>query len=106
MEQNRGHILSKGKSFMTLLSDQELNKYFEILDDWELDGNAIKRELIFKDFSEAMDFINMIAIMAENYNHHPEIYNVYNRVSLRFSTHDEGGITEKDITIAKEIDKL
>ena len=91
---------------MTLLSNQEVNKYLESLDDWGIDGDAIKREWIFKDFAEAMDFINMIAVMAENYNHHPEIYNVYNRVSLRFNTHDEGGITEKDISIAKEINKL
>ena len=91
---------------MKLLTDEEIKKHLEFLEDWQLDGNAIKREWIFKDFSEAMDFINMIAVMAENYNHHPEIYNVFNRVSLRFSTHDAGGITEKDITIAKEINKL
>ena len=91
---------------MKVLTNQEINKYLEFLDDWQLDGNAIKREWLFKDFSEAMDFINMIAVIAENHNHHPEIYNVFNRVSLRFSTHDAGGITEKDITIAKEINKL
>ena len=91
---------------MNILSEQEINNYLESLDDWILDGDAIKREWIFKDFSEAMDFINMIAVTAENHNHHPEIYNVYNRVSLRFNTHDAGGITEKDITIAKEINKL
>ena len=91
---------------MQVLSEEQVNEHLESLDDWELDGDAIKREWIFKDFSEAMDFINIIAVMAENHNHHPEIYNVYNRVSLRFNTHDAGGITEKDITIAKEINKL
>jgi len=91
---------------MKVLLKKEINKYLESLDDWILDGKAIKREWIFKDFSEAMDFINIIAVMAENHNHHPEIYNVYNRVSLRFNTHDAGGITEKDIAIAKEINKL
>jgi 4a-hydroxytetrahydrobiopterin dehydratase len=91
---------------MKKLSEQEINKHLESLDDWMLDGDAIKREMIFKDFSEAMDFINMIAVIAENHNHHPEIYNVYNRVTLRFNTHDAGGITEKDISIAKEINKL
>ena len=91
---------------MKVLLKKEINKYLESLDDWILDGDAIKREWIFKDFSEAMDFINIIAVMAENHNHHPEIYNVYNRVSLRFNTHDAGGITEKDIAIAKEINKL
>jgi 4a-hydroxytetrahydrobiopterin dehydratase len=91
---------------MKVLSEKEINEHLESLDEWVLDGDAIKREWIFKDFSEAMDFINMIAVMAENHNHHPEIYNVYNRVSLRFNTHDAGGITEKDINIAREIDKL
>jgi 4a-hydroxytetrahydrobiopterin dehydratase len=91
---------------MKVLSEQEISKFLESLDDWELDGDAIKRNWIFKDFSEAIDFINMIAVIAENHNHHPEIYNVYNKVSLRFNTHDAGGITEKDITIAKEINKL
>jgi 4a-hydroxytetrahydrobiopterin dehydratase len=91
---------------MKVLSEQEINKFLESLDEWELDGDAIKRDWIFKDFSEAIDFINMIAVIAENHNHHPEISNVYNRVSLRFNTHDAGGITEKDISIAKEINKL
>ena len=91
---------------MKLLTKDEINSHLEFLDDWQLDGDAIKREWVFKDFSEAMDFINMIAVMAESHNHHPEIYNVYNRVTLRFNTHDAGGITEKDITIAKEINKL
>jgi 4a-hydroxytetrahydrobiopterin dehydratase len=91
---------------MKVLTKQEINICLDSLDDWELDGDAIKREWTFKDFSEAMDFINMIAVMAENHNHHPEIFNVYNRVSLRFNTHDAGGITEKDFNIAKEINKL
>ena len=91
---------------MRLLSKEEINKHIEFLNEWQLDGDAIRREWIFKDFLEAMDFINTIAAIAENHNHHPEINNVYNRVSLRFNTHDAGGITEKDINIAKEINKL
>lgn len=91
---------------MKVMTENEVIKYLESLDEWQLDGNAIIREWIFKDFIEAMDFINIIAVIAENHNHHPEIYNVYNRVSLRFNTHDAGGITEKDINIAKEINKL
>lgn len=91
---------------MKVLTEKEIIKHLEFLDDWEFDKNAIKREWIFKDFIEAMDFINMIAVMAENHNHHPEIFNVYNRVSLCFNTHDAGGVTEKDINIAKEINKL
>ena len=61
---------------MKVLTEKEIIKHLELLDDWEFDKNAIKREWIFKDFIEAMDFINMIAVMAENHNHHPEIFNV------------------------------
>ncbi len=91
---------------MRVLSDREIDKHLESLEEWELDGDVIKREWNFRDFAEAMDFINMIAVIAENHNHHPEIYNVFNRVSLRYHTHDAGGITEKDIESAREIDKL
>ena len=91
---------------MKVLNKTEINTYLAELDNWTLDGDAIKREWVFRDFSEAMDFINMIAVIAEANNHHPEIVNVYNQVSLRFKTHDMNGITEKDINIAREIDKL
>ena len=91
---------------MKVLTRDEVNHNLKSLEDWSLDGDAIKREWVFKDFSEAVDFINMIAAVAENHNHHPEITNIYNRVTLRFNTHDAGGITEKDFNIAKEINKL
>jgi 4a-hydroxytetrahydrobiopterin dehydratase len=91
---------------MKVLSEIELNERLLELDGWTHDQDAIKREWIFKDYSEAMDFINMVAVIAENKNHHPQLFNVYNRVSLRFSTHEADGITEKDIDIAKAINKL
>lgn len=91
---------------MRVLTEIEINERLLDLDGWSLDQDAIKREWIFKDYSEAMDFINMVAVIAENQNHHPQLFNVYNRVSLRFNTHDAKGITEKDIDIARAIDKL
>ena len=91
---------------MRVLSKTDIKNYLTELDNWILDDDAIKREWIFRDFAEAMDFINMIAVIAEAKNHHPEIINVYNQVSLRFKTHDVDGITDKDINIAREIDKL
>ena len=93
-------------NIMRVLSEIEINERLLELDGWTLEQDAIKREWIFKDYSEAMDFINMVAVIAENQNHHPQLFNVYNRVSLRFNTHDAKGITEKDIDIAKAIDKL
>jgi 4a-hydroxytetrahydrobiopterin dehydratase len=91
---------------MALLSQDKIEIYLRELDSWELDDNAIKREWVFQDFSEALDFINMVAVICESHNHHPEIRNVYNRVSLRFFTHDVGGLSEKDFDIAKEINKI
>jgi 4a-hydroxytetrahydrobiopterin dehydratase len=89
-----------------LLSDEEIKVKLEDVEYWELDGKAIKRNWVFQDFSEALDFINMIAVICESHNHHPEIYNVYNRVSLSFSTHDIGGLSDKDFNIVAEINKL
>jgi 4a-hydroxytetrahydrobiopterin dehydratase len=93
-------------NILRVLTEIEINERLLDLDGWSLDQDAIKREWIFKDYSEAMDFINMVAVIAENQNHHPQLFNVYNRVSLRFNTHDAKGITEKDIDIARAIDKL
>ena len=91
---------------MKLLSEQEINEQLKNLEHWERDKNAIKREWTFQDFVQAMDFINMIAVICEAHNHHPEMCNVYNRLSLRFYTHAAGGLTMKDFAIAAEIDKL
>lgn len=73
---------------------------------WALKDNAIEKEWIFIDFKEALEFINKIGEIAEKHNHHPELYNVYSKVTLRFNTHDEGGITLKDINIATNINSI
>lgn len=91
---------------MRLLSEEEISTKLEDAEFWEYDGFAIKREWNFQNFSEAMDFINMVAVICESHNHHPEIFNVYNKVSLRFFTHDVGGLSDKDFRIAMEINKI
>lgn len=74
---------------------------------WKQQNNKLVKELTFNDFKEAWEFLNKVAVLAEEYNHHPEIENVYNKVTLRLCTHDAGNsITEKDKALAKEIDKL
>jgi 4a-hydroxytetrahydrobiopterin dehydratase len=89
---------------MTKLSNDEINQRLENLNGWYLKEQAIEKEWGFKDFKQAMKFINKVANIAEELNHHPEIFNAYSKVVLRFSTHDEGGITEKDFEIAQKID--
>jgi 4a-hydroxytetrahydrobiopterin dehydratase len=74
---------------------------------WATTDNKLVREFKFKDFSEAFAFLTRVAIEAEKMNHHPEIYNVYNRVTISLQTHDAGNIvTEKDHQLAAAIDSL
>ena len=68
------------------------------------DRDAIQKSFRFKDFNEAFGFMGRIALMAEKLDHHPEWFNVYNRVDITLSTHDAGGVSERDIALAKFID--
>ena len=78
------------------------------LPDWTAGkgGKSINRELRFSDFSEAWGFMNRVALLAESQNHHPNWSNVWNTVNITLSTHDAGGLTDKDVTLARAIDKL
>ena len=70
------------------------------------DGAAIQRSFKFKNFSEAWGFMARVALLAESQDHHPEWFNVYNRVDITLSTHDCGGLSARDIKLAKAIDAL
>ncbi len=67
---------------------------------------AIQRSFKFKNFNEAWGFMNRVALMAEKADHHPEWFNVYNRVDILLTTHDCNGLSQRDVTLAKSIDKL
>ena len=72
----------------------------------EIDGrDAIGKSFKFKDFNQAWGFMTRIALAAEKLDHHPEWFNVYNRVDIALSTHDAGGLSERDIALAKIIDQ-
>lgn len=75
---------------------------------WRLsdDGLAIRRTLKFADFPEAFGFMTRVALLAEKADHHPEWTNVWNRVDIVLTTHDAGGLTERDVKLAAEIDLL
>ena len=66
--------------------------------------DALRRELRFKDFSAAFAFMTRVAMAAEALNHHPEWSNVYNKVSITLTTHDAGGLTDRDVELAKAVD--
>jgi 4a-hydroxytetrahydrobiopterin dehydratase len=91
---------------METLSIAAIAKELESLKDWNYSDNAIEKKFQFKDFIEALGFIVQVGLLAEKKNHHPELFNVYNKITLRLSTHDANGVTSKDIALAKAIDEL
>ena len=90
------------------LTDAERDAALAELPEWSLrgDGLAIERQFQFKNFSEAWGFMNRVALIAEKHDHHPEWSNVYNRVAITLTTHDAGGLSERDARMARAIDKL
>ena len=75
---------------------------------WEFEdgGKALVRTIKFKDFSEAFGFLSRVALHAEKVDHHPEFTNVWNRVDFRLTSHDAGGVTDRDIELAETINEL
>ena len=90
------------------LSGAERTAALDELSEWRMeDGReAIARELRFADFSAAWGFMNRVALLAEAADHHPEWSNVYNRVTIALTTHDAGGLSERDVRMARAIDGL
>jgi 4a-hydroxytetrahydrobiopterin dehydratase len=90
------------------LNDQEREKALGGLPGWRLDpsGDAIRKRFAFADFNAAFGFMTRVALEAERADHHPEWSNVWNRVDIALTTHDAGGLTAKDIALAKRIEEL
>ena len=90
-----------------LLTTETVRSELETLKDWDSNGKVLSRDYLFKDFAEAFSFLTYVALVAEKLDHHPEIWNVYNRVTLKLSTHDTipagGGLTLLDVEFAKKI---
>lgn len=78
------------------------------LSGWSLrsDRDAITRSFAFADFSEAWGFMNRVALLAESMNHHPEWFNVWNRVEITLTTHDVGGLSDRDVALAEAIERI
>ena len=90
------------------LSDAERDDALATLPEWRLreDGLAMERELRFADFNGAFGFMSRVALAAEKADHHPEWSNVYNRVAVTLTTHDAGGLSQRDIALAQFIDSI
>lgn len=93
---------------VTQLTEQERRDALAALPEWSLraDGLAIERTFLFKDFSEAFGFMARAALLAETQDHHPEWFNVYNRVQVTLTTHDAGGLSQRDMKMATAMDAL
>jgi len=91
---------------MAKLSRTEAEQRLTSLTGWTLDGDAIRKQFTFKNFVEAIAFVNRLAPEAEAADHHPDILINYKRVTLTWSTHSEGGLTDKDFAGAATADRL
>ncbi len=92
---------------MKALSPEKIEKELTALDGWKLEDDKLKKQFTFPDFKQALAFMLQVGFEAEAQVHHPEWFNVYNRVEIALSTHDAGGkVTEKDIKLAKTIEVI
>jgi len=89
-----------------LLQNGELMELVVKIPGWEIKSEHIQREFNFVNFIEAFSFMTKVALICEKYNHHPNWENVYSKVIIRLNTHDLGGITNLDETLASEINKI
>lgn len=91
---------------MQILSSKQVREALAQLPGWRRKGRALERTFEWKDFREALRFVNRVGRLAERLQHHPDIGIRWNRVTLSLTTHDAGGITERDVDLARRIDRL
>lgn len=88
---------------MTLLSENEIADGLSSLEGWVEEGNQIVKQFVFKNFVQSMGFVTKVGILAERVDHHPDILIEYSKVTITLSTHSEGGLTDKDFSLANKI---
>jgi 4a-hydroxytetrahydrobiopterin dehydratase len=91
---------------MALLSDEEIEQRLGALSSWERDGDAIRRQFECGDFKGSVDFVNRVLPVAEAMNHHPDVEISWDTVTMRVSSHSEGGLTASDFDLAARMDAL
>jgi 4a-hydroxytetrahydrobiopterin dehydratase len=89
-----------------ILPDEEIARRLELLPDWMLRDGKLYREFRFTSFAEAFGFMASVAIVAQELDHHPDWTNSYDRVAVSLNSHDVGGISERDFTLAERMEKL
>jgi 4a-hydroxytetrahydrobiopterin dehydratase len=88
------------------LNDDELASVLARLDGWQVKGEKLHREFEFPDFAHSFGFMAAAAVVIEKMDHHPEWSNIYNKVVVELTTHDSGGITAKDVALARTLNAL
>ena len=91
---------------MAELTPEKIKAALPSIKDWKKQSASITRTYQFKDFAQAMEFVNEVAALAEEANHHPDIDIRWNKVTLVLTTHSEGGLTQNDFDLAMKIDSL
>ncbi len=91
---------------MALLTEKETSSALEDLQGWQRKGAEIEKTFVLRNFVDSMGFVNKVALLSERADHHPDILIRWNKVSITLSTHSEGGITEKDLKLAGEIENV
>jgi 4a-hydroxytetrahydrobiopterin dehydratase len=91
---------------MTTYNKETASVKLKDLPNWNFENNGIEKKFEFENFSQALGFMVQVGILAEKMNHHPEWFNVYNKVNIRLTTHDASGLTDKDFELAGKIEKL
>ncbi|WP_028962191.1 4a-hydroxytetrahydrobiopterin dehydratase [Sulfobacillus thermosulfidooxidans] len=88
------------------LSQEQVAQELQHMTGWQWIGDAIRKEFIFRDFTQSVAFVDRMVEPANTMDHHPDVDIRYNRVQVTLTTHDQGGVTEKDLQLAKQLDAL
>ena len=91
---------------MEKLTQEQIEEKLNALEGWEFNNNALETSFEFKNFKEAFTVMTRIAFECEAQNHHPDWTNVYNSLQIRLSTHDAGGVSDKDFALARSIETI
>ena len=91
---------------LSLIDESQLTYFIKKNPSWYIYNKSIKKEFTFNNFVDAFGFISKVALLSEKMDHHPDWQNTYNKVTIKLTTHDKGGITTNDIHLAESIDKL
>ena len=91
---------------LSIATNSQLDAFLTEFGEWSIENDKLHREFIFANFVEAFGFMTKAAILAEKANHHPEWFNVYKKVVVDLTTHEAGGITERDFALAKQMERI